>query len=201
MFSIILPSFLGNYAKSAGNRDIKLRRAIESVIDQTVKEWELIIVADGCQQTVDIASTYQDNRIKIIKVLKQPNMVGVGKVRNIGISRATGDWITYLDSDDVLGVNHLQILSQNLTSEWLFYNDYAFHKYHKRFEERECLIKAGRCGTSNVTHLRSLNVKWQDYSAYGYDDWNFIKSLMKFKHNKIETPEYFVCHVPGNFEI
>jgi glycosyltransferase involved in cell wall biosynthesis len=194
MFSIILPSYLGDYPKAAKNRDIKLRRAIESVIEQSFTDWELIVIADGCDLTVQIADSFQDSRIKIIKVNKQAGIVATGKLRNIGISTAKGEWITYLDSDDVIGVNHLQILSQYLNSNWLFYNDYSFDKHAKRFEERECRIRLGGCGTSNITHLKNLNVKWQDHSPYGYDDWNFIKSLMQFPHIKIETPEYYVCH-------
>lgn len=194
MFSIILPATCAEYPKCANNRDIKLRRAIQSVIEQSCKDWELIVISDGCDMTVQIADNFQDSRIKIIKVAKQAGIVAVGKLRNIGIRISQGEWITYLDSDDALGENHLQILSQHLTAEWLFYNDYMFNKHKERFQERECIIRVGRCGTSNIIHLKSLNVKWQDFSPYGYDDWNFIKSLMKFKHDTIETPEYYTCH-------
>lgn len=201
MISIILPSYLGTYPKCASNRDVKLRRAIESVIAQTYSDWELIVIADGCDLTVQIADSFQDSRIKIYKVVKQPSMVGVGKLRNYGIKLASNNWITYLDSDDVLGVSHLEMLSHNLKGDWLFYNDYTFNKHHSRFEERECMIKAGSCGTSNITHVKTIGVKWQDYSAYGFDDWNMIKALMKYPHTKIECPEYYVCHVPGNYDI
>jgi glycosyltransferase involved in cell wall biosynthesis len=196
-----MPSNCANYPKSASDRENKLKRAIQSVLEQSNQSFELIVVSDGCDKTVEITREFKSEKIVLIRANKQVDLVGVGRLRNLGISKAQNDWITYLDSDDVLGENHLQILSQNLNSDWLFYNDYTFNKYGKYFEERECIIKSGRCGTSNITHLRSLNAKWQDYSSYGFDDWNMIKSLMKFKHNKIETPEYFCCHIPGVFEV
>jgi len=196
-----MPSNCANYPKCANDREYKLQRAITSVLEQNYKDYELIVIADGCEKTANIVREFQSEKIVLIRANKQIDLVGVGRLRNLGITHAKHDWITYLDSDDVLGENHLLTLSQNLNAEWLFYNDYYFNKYQKVFEERECIIKSGRCGTSNFTHLRSLNCKWQDYSSYGFDDWNMIKSLMKFQHNKIETPEYFVCHSPGEYDI
>lgn len=200
MFSIIMPCTCAEYKNGATNRDIKLKRAIDSVLDQTYKEWELVVISDGCDKTVEIVNSFQNSQIRVAKAIKQAGIVAVGRLRNIGISLAKGEWITYLDSDDVIGENHLQIIRQQANNEWLFYNDYSFNKAGRRFEERECIIRAGRCGTSNITHQKSLNAKWQDYSAYGFDDWNMIKGLMKFQHSKIETPEYYCCH-DLNYEV
>ena len=54
MISIIMPSYLGAYRKSAKDREVKLRRAVKSVIHQEYDDWELIIVADVCERTVEI---------------------------------------------------------------------------------------------------------------------------------------------------
>lgn len=55
MFSIVMPSYLGDYNSSAGpsatNRVEKFIRAVDSVLAQTFGSWELLIVADGCEKT------------------------------------------------------------------------------------------------------------------------------------------------------
>ena len=53
-FSVIMPSFLGEYSRAAQNREDKIVRAIDSCLDQ--EYYELIIIADGCQKTVDIVT-------------------------------------------------------------------------------------------------------------------------------------------------
>ena len=53
-FSVIMPSFLGEYSRAAQNREEKIVRSIDSCLDQM--DFELIIVADGCQKTVEIVT-------------------------------------------------------------------------------------------------------------------------------------------------
>ena len=62
-FTIVLPSFLGAYANAASRRPEKLVRAVDSVIAQTFQDWELLVIADGCQETVDIMRRYTDKRV------------------------------------------------------------------------------------------------------------------------------------------
>jgi glycosyltransferase involved in cell wall biosynthesis len=58
-FSIIVASNLGNYASNlAKDRDKKIVRMIESVMVQTFQDFELIIVADGCEKTIEICKPY-----------------------------------------------------------------------------------------------------------------------------------------------
>ena len=57
-FSIIMPSYLGDYPNSATDKEDKLIRAIESVLQQTYKNWELIIIADGCDKTINLLKKY-----------------------------------------------------------------------------------------------------------------------------------------------
>lgn len=84
--SVIIPVY---------NRSTQLRAAIVSVINQTFKDFELIIIDDG--STVDIKSFIpEDHRIKR---LRQKNS-GVSAARNAGIKLAQGKYICFLDSDD-----------------------------------------------------------------------------------------------------
>ena len=75
-------------------------RAIESVQQQTLTSWELVIVDDGSTDTtLEVAQRYalSDPRIKIVR---NESNVGIGKSRNHALAHSTGRFITPLDSDD-----------------------------------------------------------------------------------------------------
>ena len=87
--SVIIPTY---------NRATTLERAILSVLDQTFSAREVIVVDDAStDNTSDILEKYSD-RIKII--INESNR-GVSFARNAGIQVARGDWIAFLDSDDI----------------------------------------------------------------------------------------------------
>jgi len=78
------------------NREHLIQRAIDSVLNQTEKPFEIIVVNDGStDKTKDSLKKYQ-NRIQIIEQKNQ----GVSAARNAGIRSANGDWVAFLDSDD-----------------------------------------------------------------------------------------------------
>lgn len=91
------------------NSELYIDKAIESVINQTYKNWELIII-DDCSQdnSYKIAMKYQkqDNRIKCFKLNKNR---GQGFARNFAIDKANGTWISTLDSDDIFLSNKLEV--------------------------------------------------------------------------------------------
>lgn len=130
--SIIMQVYLGEYPGSRSNSDEKFLRAVQSFIDQTNKDSELIIVSDGCFITHELYyKYYKDNdRIKYIFVDKDtPNMYEGeqkyyrGLPRQIGRSIATGDVITYMDSDDFLLTHAFEYLKRiwlkNNNAMWL----------------------------------------------------------------------------------
>lgn len=90
----------------AYNASQYIKEAIESVYRQNV-EWELIIINDASTDDTEkvIQEFLQDERIQYIK--NEQNM-GVAKSRNIGIERAKGEYIAFLDSDDRWTENKLQ---------------------------------------------------------------------------------------------
>ena len=106
IFSIILPTY---------NRGYILDRTIQSVINQTFKNWELIIVDDGStDNTRDSINDFliQDNRINYFY---QENAER-SAARNNGISKANGKFICFLDSDDQYDEYHLQSLFEAINS-------------------------------------------------------------------------------------
>src|SRR5436190_7900102 len=89
--SIITPSY---------NSGKYISRTIDSVMNQTHHNWELIIVddcsTDNTQQI--ITDTFSDNRIKFYKL---PKNQGSGVARNFAIEKASGNYMAFLDSDDL----------------------------------------------------------------------------------------------------
>jgi glycosyltransferase involved in cell wall biosynthesis len=82
----------------AYNAEHYLREAVDSVLAQTCKPWEIIVVNDGStDRTEEIALSYGDK----IRYIRQENQ-GLAGARNTAIREATGDWIAFFDSDDVM---------------------------------------------------------------------------------------------------
>jgi len=71
--------------------------AVDSVLRQTVVDYEVIVVDDGCPEGTGrfVAETYGDR----VTVIEQENG-GPAVARNTGIQRSTGEWVAFLDSDD-----------------------------------------------------------------------------------------------------
>ena len=94
-FSIIVPTY---------NREEYISKCIESVLNQTYDNFELIIVDDGStDNTESIVKSYDDKRIRYYK----NKNYGIGYSRNFGTDKAKGDYIIYLDSDDYLDISAL----------------------------------------------------------------------------------------------
>jgi glycosyltransferase involved in cell wall biosynthesis len=95
-FSIIIPTF---------NREKLISRSITSILNQTFSDFEIIIVDDGSiDNTKNVVESINNDCIRYFKT----ENFGVAHARNFGIKNAVGQYIGFLDSDDILKVNHLQ---------------------------------------------------------------------------------------------
>lgn len=91
------------------NAEKTLERCINSIVDQSYKDFELIIVNDGSiDGSLSIANQYmiKDRRVR---VLSQENK-GVSAARNYGLQEAKGEWITFVDADDYLDIKCFEIV-------------------------------------------------------------------------------------------
>ncbi len=97
MISVVIPLY---------NKAHTIANTLSCVIGQTFQNFEIIIVDDGSTDNgVElIKEKFNDSRIKIIS---QPNQ-GVSAARNTGIDNAGGDWISFLDADDLWSINYLE---------------------------------------------------------------------------------------------
>lgn len=170
--SIILPTY---------NSDNVLENAIKSVIEQTYKNWELIIIENGKKgQAKQIAQSFNDKRI-IYMYQEQPN---VSNARNVGLENVTGKYVSFIDSDDRYDKDFLQKLV-----EYLEQNDLQLVTcgYRKLSDKSKMLIK------DNTSILKTTNIK--EYleitkENYLYNElWNkvYISSIIKENNIKFDA--------------
>lgn len=93
MLSVVIPVY---------NSEETISRCLKSVLEQTYKDLEIIIIDDGStDKSFEKCRGFSDERITILKT----DNGGVSRARNIGISKAKGEYITFLDSDDWIDKN------------------------------------------------------------------------------------------------
>jgi len=96
--SVIIPLF---------NKEQTIKKAVESVLEQTFQEFELIIVDDGStDNSFQNTKSFSDPRIK----LSQQTNAGVSAARNLGVENAQYDYVAFLDGDDTWEKHHLETI-------------------------------------------------------------------------------------------
>lgn len=155
LVSIITPSYnTGQY----------IAKTIESVLDQTYENWEMIIVDDcSTDNTDEIISQYlADNRIKYIKKNKNS---GAAISRNIALKEAKGKWIAFLDSDDLWLPNKLE-----KQVEFMKKNNYKF-SYTRYSEINQDGIETNVhiAGPKRITERSMYNYCWVGCLTVMYD--------------------------------
>lgn len=96
MFTIVIPLY---------NKELSIKNTIESVLNQTCQDFEIIIINDGSTDTsVRVVEGIDDDRIRL---LHQKNQ-GVSAARNLGVKEANNEWIAFIDGDDLWEANHLE---------------------------------------------------------------------------------------------
>lgn len=133
LVSIITPNY---------NSEMFIEETIDSVQKQVYTNWELIVVDDNSNDNSYLKAiefSRGDKRIRVIT--NQTQTKGGAACRNIGIEAAKGDWLMFLDSDDVLSPNCLQVrmesVDKNQSLDLGIFNMGVYLGSH--FEAKECL--------------------------------------------------------------
>lgn len=111
---------------AAYNAEKTIAKSIESVLQQTYRNFELLIIDDcSTDNTFDIVAQYNDCRIR---VFTHSQNIGVSQTRHQGILEAKGDWIAILDSDDLWAHDKLekQFKRQKETNGEFFFTASSF---------------------------------------------------------------------------
>lgn len=157
LISIIIPIY---------NVENYLKNCLESVIQQTYKNIEIVLVNDeSTDRSIRIAEEYvqKDNRIRLIH---QENK-GLSGARNTGLKEAKGDFVFYLDSDDKLVPNALELLLDAAekydadVAQGNFYYDYPDHLLLNQQQQKEVEVyNRNEAMWALLEHKTVLNFAW-----------------------------------------
>jgi len=113
--STVMVSYLHDYPGSRSNPVQKFNRAVQSWVNQTFQSKELIIVSDGCKLTNQeyYQNWAQYENIRLIEMPKSRDP-WPGTYRQLGVDHARGEWITYLDSDDLYLLDYLERIADQI---------------------------------------------------------------------------------------
>ena len=156
----------------AYNCERYLEESVKSVIGQTYKEWELLIIDDySTDQTHQLAKRLAETDDRI-RVLHNDSNIGVGSTRNRGVRESSSEWIAFLDSDDLWAPQKLELqlsFSQSTPEARLIYTassfineegakiDYILHV--PKIINRKKLLKQNLISCSSVLVKRALLLK------------------------------------------
>ena len=183
IFSIIMPIY---------NREKFLEKSIASVINQTFKNWELIIIDDGStDQSYNIIQKYLD-KYPNIKYIKNSHF-GVSTTRNIGLKKCSGEFICYLDSDNYYVNTFLEQIYKNIQGKDICYcgytslnddknNIYHFYPFDLNFIKKNNVLKI-----DSFVHSYAMYKKFGgfDETLYHCQDWDImLKYLINSRNVK-----------------
>ena len=154
-FTIVIPSY---------NRGHIVGRAIESVLNQSYSDFEIIVVDDGStDNTKEVVCQYLDSRINYFF---QENS-GVSAARNTGSKLAKGDYIAFIDSDDIWYKNKIKIQIKFMTANKALFSFNSYNIINKENKiigaikaqkkiDYKSLLKSCDIGLSTVMFHKSL---------------------------------------------
>ena len=124
-YTIIVPVY---------NAEKYLYKCLKHLVNQTYKDIEIIIIDDGSKDnSYEICKKFENSDVRI-NLVKQENK-GVSNARNQGIKMATGDYITFVDADDYIAYNTIEIINNIINkteTDILKYNYYSFYLIFKK---------------------------------------------------------------------
>lgn len=174
LVSIIIPTF---------NSEKYLKECLDSAVNQTLKNIEIIVVDSASKdKTIQIVEEYAklDNRIRLIKRGKE----WVGISRNYALDKASGNYIMFLDSDDILGLNACEVCYAKIekdSSDFVLFGNYQNGNkvYNKHIE----ICKKIEDNVVNPAEIAEL------ISALSVEPWKKIYSREFLNKNNIRFSE------------
>lgn len=192
--SIIVPVY---------NVERYLDKCIFSILEQSFTDFELILVNDGSKDNSGMMCDGYKDRDSRIKVIHQENS-GLSAARNIGIETSEGEYVTFIDSDDFIHRNMLEILYNNILGNKA---DISVCDYHLVYEGKEISKELGDNNITLYTNIEgvkkivekskaSMIVAWGKlytrnlfcdirYPALKYHEDEFVTYKLLYKSTKI----------------
>lgn len=176
-FSIVIPIYSGPVNADMHDRYAKVQRAIKSVIAQQYPNWELIVVDDGSADDKTPAMldkwAKKDKRIKVIHKINEARAIA----RNVGMDKAKGEWLCWLDSDDEYSTHYLRELDM-ATQDYPEYSIFNFGSIVHHGDHRTTIRETFKPEREGEGHV------WFRSGGIGAGSFIFKRDLWKSK------PEY-----------
>jgi glycosyltransferase involved in cell wall biosynthesis len=171
LISIVIPTY---------NRPKHLRKALDSIFQQTYQNFEILVVGDKCPSLENFVKSYEKAKDKRFKFFNLPKNYGPGGAvpRNYAIKMmCCSEWIAYLDDDNTWTPNHLETMVENIRKNpeaKMIVNSMYIDGKVLEFDD----MRKGRIDTSAVCHRFELCVRhglWRDRNEDGYaHDFQFF---------------------------
>lgn len=173
MITIIIPVY---------NVEKYLAKCIDSILNQTFTDWELILIDDGSKDKsgkICDESSYKDKRIKVIHKTNE----GVSKARNKGIELAKGEYICFIDSDDWIEPTYLKDFRTQEQQYDFYFSGALYDTYDKVYSYKKYIEKYCK----NKSEIKNEFFK-QDLLSNGYP-WGKLYKTQIIKDNKLKFNE------------
>ena len=191
---------------STYNRPDYLRQAVQSVVDQSMTDWELLVMNDGGQDVAHVIESFGDARIRYFP---DEENKGAAHRFNFGLNNARGEYITYLGDDDLFYPNHCDVLSRALDENpgiGLAYSDlYAVscvkdeitgqrYVLDKRIQVSRDFNREFMFHYNHVLHVSLMHRKEAAFRVGCFDE--SVKVLIEWSLNRRLAFIYDFMHVP-----
>ncbi|OYP60803.1 glycosyltransferase family 2 protein, partial [Prevotella sp. P3-122] len=173
MISIIVPVY---------NAQKYIKRCVESIVNQSYQKWELILIDDGSKDESSLICDelkQTDSRIHVVHTVNQ----GASAARNRGLDEAAGDYITFVDADDWVEPNHLEVLVNQIDSDVdLCINSFIADLYYgsRPYQYKE---------VKTQDNIESINAFFTILLQHSQFLWNklFKSNIIKDNHIRFNT--------------
>lgn len=207
--SVIIPIF---------NKEKTIAKCVDSILSQSYENIELILVDDGsADDSFRICQRYESDNSNVI-LIHQKNS-GVSAARNIGLSRATGDYITFVDADDWIDnqmfsemISLIEGSSADICASYFYYDKNGVEVIPKNaclYDNAVVLDAVDIC--KEISKIYDRKIGWEvcskifkrdilqgitfDTTIYNGEDWLFFCKVLRNAKNMVVTPKKYYHYV------
>ena len=184
LISVIVPIY---------NVEKYLKRCIDSIINQTYKNLEIILVDDGSLDNCSKICDEYSKKDKRIRVIHKANG-GLSDARNTGLDQAKGKYICFIDSDDYIDINMIKELYTNLVKTKSDISICDFVSFDEKTEKYNSYSNS-----IFIVKDSKYDLMFNEYRLVTTVQWNklFKREIfdnLRFKYGKIHEDEFIICY-------
>lgn len=172
------------------NAEVYIHQALDSVLAQTYEKIEYLVLDDGStDRSMDIVREYQQthSRGKDIRIISLPYNVGIGKARNRIVAEAQGRYLFFMDADDTITPNAIELLYENVCR----YQADLVYGSHERVESYRDEVRHVKCQYPTIQFLNENEFgiwAYRQYDGIQATTWNILIDVDIYRKHGLEYP-------------